>query len=115
MDQCTRHPGGGKLQADLREVAAIPGCQLTVHAAAAGPVCRTDGHDRPPHLSPHERRWREGLAAATRYYAVYGDLACTNAYVHPDGFRLGMWLANKRRRSDWLSPEQRKALDDLNM
>ncbi|WP_225636725.1 DEAD/DEAH box helicase [Streptomyces solaniscabiei] len=66
-------------------------------------------------LSAHERKWRQGLAAATRYHAVHGDLECTTKYVDEDGFRLGMWLSNKRNRSDRLSPDQRAALDNLNM
>lgn len=66
-------------------------------------------------LSVHERKWREGLAAATRYHAVHGDLGCANSYVDEDGFRLGMWLSNKRNRGDRLSPGQRTDLDNLNM
>ncbi|MGW2111064.1 helicase associated domain-containing protein [Streptomyces sp. NPDC001948] len=66
-------------------------------------------------LSAHERKWREGLAAATRYHAVHGDLGCATKYVDEDGFRLGIWLSNKRKRSDRIGPAQRTALDNLNM
>lgn len=65
--------------------------------------------------SGHERKWREGLAAATRYHAIHGDLGCAKGYVDEDGFRLGIWLSNKRRRPNRVRPDQRAALDNLNM
>lgn len=66
-------------------------------------------------LSPHEVKWRKGLEAATRYHALHGNLDCSRSYVDPAGFRLGVWLANKRRRADRVPADQRAALDALKM
>ncbi|EDY53064.1 conserved hypothetical protein, partial [Streptomyces clavuligerus] len=66
-------------------------------------------------LSAHERKWREGLAAAIRYHAVHGDLGCPRSYVDENGFPLGMWLSNKRSRSSRISPDQRITLNSLGM
>lgn len=66
-------------------------------------------------LSSHERKWREGMAAAKRHHAVHGHLRCPNSYVDDAGFKLGMWLANKRQRLERLTPEQKTALDALGM
>lgn len=66
-------------------------------------------------ISPHDQKWRAGLDAARRYHARHGNLDCTVKYVDPEGFRLGAWLANRRRRAERLDADQRATLDALGM
>ena len=66
-------------------------------------------------VSPHEQQWLAGLDAARRYHAQHGHLDCAVKYVDPEGFRLGVWLANRRRRAARLKADQRAALDTLGM
>ena len=61
-----------------------------------------------------ERGFAEGLAALGKYRAQYGSVTVPYAYVAPEGFRLGAWLASKRTGGGKkLSPAQKKALADM--
>lgn len=66
-------------------------------------------------MSAHEQKWQTGLDAARRYHARHGNLDCAVKYVDPEGFKLGVWVANRRRRAERLTADQRAALDALGM
>ena len=40
--------------------------------------------------------WENGYAHAEEYFKQMGDLKVPNAYVCPDGYRLGKWISNQR-------------------
>ncbi|MFJ5680240.1 Helicase associated domain protein [Streptomyces sp. NPDC093097] len=65
--------------------------------------------------SPHEAAWRAGLTAARAYLAEFGNLQVPQKYVARDGFRLGTWINNQRRRRDKLHPDRVKLLNALGM
>ncbi len=66
-------------------------------------------------VSPHEQKWRRGLLAAIRYFDDHHDLDVPQKYIDPDGFRLGAWINNLRRRRDTLPRERVKVLDAMHM
>ncbi|MDE7211763.1 MAG: helicase associated domain-containing protein, partial [Lachnospiraceae bacterium] len=40
--------------------------------------------------------WEQGIAHAQEYRRENGDLEVPNAYISPDGYRLGKWISNQR-------------------
>jgi superfamily II DNA or RNA helicase len=65
--------------------------------------------------SPHEAAWQAGLLAARSYLAEFGNLQVPQKYANRDGFRLGVWINNQRRRRDSLPPDRLKMLNALGM
>jgi superfamily II DNA or RNA helicase len=65
--------------------------------------------------SPHERAWQAGLEAARRYHAEHGNLDVPQKHVDEQGYKLGVWINNTRRRAARLAPERRAALAELGM
>ncbi|MFB9252209.1 Helicase associated domain protein [Sphaerisporangium melleum] len=57
--------------------------------------------------------FRRGLAVARAYAAEHGNLTVPVAFVTDDGFHLGSWLYQRRRRVDTLPIEQRRALNEI--
>jgi hypothetical protein len=45
-----------------------------------------------------EQMWRRGIAAAAAFRRSHGHLRVARDYTTPDGFKLGRWLQNLRRR-----------------
>lgn len=64
---------------------------------------------------PQEQTWVTGLAHATAYHAAHGGLDIPFSHVTADGFRLGSWLAQRRRecRRGTLAAGKTAALDAL--
>ncbi|OXM50266.1 hypothetical protein CFP71_27930 [Amycolatopsis thailandensis] len=57
--------------------------------------------------------WTEGLGAARRYHAKFGDLLVPQDFVDVHGFRLGRWI--HAQRHSVLTTGQTAALDALGM
>lgn len=66
-------------------------------------------------------RWQEYFSAAESYAQEFGHLCVPNAYVSPDGVKLGKWLGTlkvQRKRAGrgrYLTPDRIAALDRLGM
>lgn len=46
----------------------------------------------------YERRWQAGYAAASQYYRQHGRLDVKTGYVTEQGYPLGSWLYEQKRR-----------------
>lgn len=57
-------------------------------------------------LSPREAAWQRGLAAARRHHAAHGHVQVPQSYVDDEGFGLGTWVSNQRRRHTKHAPER---------
>ena len=55
----------------------------------------------------------EGFDHLTAFQEREGHCRVAQAYKAEDGFRLGQWVANRRRKRDKLSPEHKARLYDL--
>jgi superfamily II DNA or RNA helicase len=62
-----------------------------------------------------EVAWMEGLSRLRAWHAAHGHLAIPTGYQDSDGFRLGAWVSDLRRRRAPLSSEKIAALDALGM
>jgi superfamily II DNA or RNA helicase len=51
-------------------------------------------------------QWSTGYAAAAAYAEAHGHLHPLSEHVTSDGFRLGQWLRNQRRRAATLTPDR---------
>lgn len=62
-------------------------------------------------------RWERGCAAAAAYRAEHGDLLVHDKHVDADGFKLGQWIAERRKQylSAQLSVERIAELEALSM
>ena len=60
-----------------------------------------------------EHEFEVGLVHLTDYKAQLGDCNVPNLFRTKDGFKLGLWVANRRQRVDKLSPYQKMRLDVL--
>lgn len=64
--------------------------------------------------SAYECAFEEGCAALELYLKTYGNADVPFAYVAPDGFRLGSWLAARRvNGGEKLSPQKRARLSAM--
>ncbi|WP_071528960.1 helicase associated domain-containing protein [Streptomyces mutabilis] len=79
------------------------------------PLHRLDSACLPPRRIAPAAATVQFAPRSCRYHAQHGNLDCTVKYVDPEGFKLGVWLANRRRRAERLSVDQRAALDALAM
>lgn len=61
-----------------------------------------------------DRAWAKGIAEATAYSSMHGDLNVPSTYKTPGGYALGKWIAHQRK-SKRLSPERREQLSGLGM
>jgi superfamily II DNA or RNA helicase len=61
---------------------------------------------------PMDRFWKEAFKALIAYKKEFGNCAVPQSYKTKDGLALGTWVANQRK-SQKLSPERKKQLDDL--
>jgi hypothetical protein len=59
-----------------------------------------------------DRFWKEAFKALVTYKKEFGNCAVPQSYKTKDGLALGTWVANQRK-SQKLSPERKKQLDDL--
>lgn len=64
-------------------------------------------------LSRHERAWQAGVAALVRFRGEHGHLRVPQSYVDTEGFKVGVWVNNTRRRAAALSAERSAELDAL--
>jgi hypothetical protein len=62
--------------------------------------------------SPHVERWEVGFRTLVRFKEREGHCLVPQEYIE-DGVRLGVWVANRRRTRDQLSPERMKRLDNI--
>ena len=62
-----------------------------------------------------QEAWQNGLEHARAYYAERGNLNVTGQYECPDGYKLGVWLANQRSKykSGKLADDRKNALEEL--
>ena len=70
--------------------------------------------------SGSEQNFEKGYQALLAYYQEYGNADVKASYVSRDGYPLGRWVGNARRRykeafGKPLTNEQKKRLDDLGM
>ena len=56
---------------------------------------------------PHEAAFNYGLQQLAKYLSKYQLAELTHSFVDQDGFRLGLWVSNLRRRNE----TRKKALD----
>ena len=58
--------------------------------------------------SPREDTWREGMAHLLDFVDSEGHGRVPQTYVSEDGYRLGVWVAGRRRylKTGKLTPEQ---------
>jgi len=64
---------------------------------------------------PHQDQFRQGLESLRRFQARKGHVRVRADQVEPDGFKLGIWVRNKRKdfRKGKLSPERIVALEGI--
>lgn len=64
-----------------------------------------------------DSRWEKSLSRARAYYEKFGDLNMPQTYTSPDGYSLGKWVANQRRRraQGKLTTAQENYLSELGM
>ena len=61
-----------------------------------------------------ERAWDRGCQASLAYYNEHGNLNVPTMYVTSNGYRLGSWLAERRKNGkEKLTQEQQRFLDEL--
>ena len=60
-----------------------------------------------------EYAWQQGIQKLEEYRSEKGDLLVPRSHVTSDGFKLGMWVKNRRHRRDTLSKEKIKQLDEM--
>lgn len=65
--------------------------------------------------APHETAWQTGLSEARSYLAEHGNLQVPQRYVTEDGYRLGIWINNLRRRKDKLNADRIRTLNAIGM
>ena len=65
--------------------------------------------------SPHEDQWKTGYEHAQKYFSEHGDLKVPRNYVSADGFKLGIWLNQKKAgcKKGILSADQVMALERI--
>ena len=68
-------------------------------------------------LSPSEQRWQAGYTAAQEYYRQYGGLNVKANYVTEQGYPLGRWLYEQKRRyrAGTLKAERSRALESIGL
>jgi superfamily II DNA or RNA helicase len=68
-------------------------------------------------VSANERNWESKYQAAADYYARHGNLNVQLSFCTADGFRLGLWLKNQRKRKgeEKMTWEQIARLDKIGM
>ena len=64
-----------------------------------------------------EVSWNRGYEHAKTYYSQYGDLLVSDRYAAEDGYKLGIWIRNKRAayRNGRLTDEQIQELEAIGM
>lgn len=63
-----------------------------------------------------EQAWDRGYLASVVYHQTYGHLNVPTGYVAPDGYKLGVWIADRRQNGRAKhSLERQQALDALGM
>ena len=62
---------------------------------------------------PHEADWEEGFKRLQAYVKEHKHCRVPGRYKSPDGYNLGLWESNRRRRSSILSPERKAHLAAL--
>jgi len=60
-----------------------------------------------------EQSWNDGFEYLIEYINKNKTLLVPATYRLPDGFNLGSWVAQQRKKKDTLSKERKKQLDDL--
>lgn len=58
-------------------------------------------------------RWETGFSYLRDYVKQNGSARMLNTYITDDGFRLGGWISEQRKRQDTLSIEQKSFLENL--
>jgi superfamily II DNA or RNA helicase len=62
---------------------------------------------------PFATDWEEGFEHLQAFKKEHGHCRVSQAYKSPDGYRLGQWVAVRRRHQDTISLEKRKRIDAL--
>jgi hypothetical protein len=58
-----------------------------------------------------EVKWQEGFNRLTEYVREHGNARVIPKYVTPDGYKLGLWMANLRSRRSGLDPAKVQQLE----
>jgi superfamily II DNA or RNA helicase len=61
-----------------------------------------------------ENHWVNAFKKLQEYSIKYGDCNVPASYTSDDGFRLGIWVQNVRKRKNTLSDDQLKNLESMN-
>ena len=64
--------------------------------------------------SAKESQWIDAIKKLQEYSVKYGDCNVPASYISDDGFRLGTWVQNTRKRKNILSAEKLKNLESMN-
>ena len=62
---------------------------------------------------PFTSKWEKGFSALKNYKVFNGDCLVPQGFVAEDGYRLGLWVSNQRRKKDKLSEDCLRCLDEL--
>ncbi len=62
---------------------------------------------------PHAAVWEEGFVAMQAYKHEHGDCLVPRGFKTAHGFKLGLWVQNKRSDKDKMRAERRQRLDDI--
>ncbi|MDO9011078.1 MAG: Helicase associated domain protein [Gallionella sp.] len=61
----------------------------------------------------HEEQWEEGLNYLTQFVEQYGHSRVPQNFQTSNGYRLGQWVSERRKKKDRLSSERRAQLEAL--
>ena len=64
---------------------------------------------------PHQEAWDRGVRALREYRRRFGNLNVPQKHVDANGFNLGVWVGNVRRRRAGLSAQRVAELEELGM
>jgi superfamily II DNA or RNA helicase len=60
-----------------------------------------------------EKQWKDGLMELKKYKDQHGDCSVPQKHTTPSGFRLGLWVSNRRANKSSLNTEQIIQLDNI--
>lgn len=107
----------GDPSADLQRLAVpdpvLGGGRSTDGAMRQGRIERLESIQGWVWRNPRQERWGIGFAKLLEYVKSHGDARVPLAYITPEGFRLGNWVAIARRNKSksQLSPDRIKELE----
>ena len=62
---------------------------------------------------PYAANWKEGFQHLQSFVREHGHCRVPQGYATADGYRLGVWVHNKRQHKDKVSEERKARLDEV--